>query len=142
MDGFTITLSRTGETTLTFSKAGYDSTTRIDEVLDKDLHIHKGGMGEGIAVVQDHLRNTHTFVLTIVFKTEPGVKSAWEKRRDVINAMQTVGKLWVLNFTNTEEGINESYNVTCKKVECRDLGGKPKQVEVVMSLIQSKELGS
>ena len=141
LDGFQVTLTQNG-TTFTFAKVGFDTIPRIDEDLDKDLHMHKGGMGEGIAVLQDHLRNTHGFVLTLVFKSEPGVKSAWEKRREFINAMQYTGGIWQLNFTETGEGIDETYNVACKKVSAHDLGGSPKVVRLMVQFIQTKDLSA
>lgn len=139
VEGMTISLTR-DSTTFTFSEVGYDTTKRITETLQKEVHKHKGGMGAGKAVVQDHLRNEHIFTLEVVFVSKAGVKTAWQKRREFIQAMQYTGKIWDLKFVYTAEGINETYEVVCEKVIIKDLGARVKEVRATIQLIETKNL--
>lgn len=135
----TISLARNG-TTFTWGAGSTDPVPLITEALNKEIHKHKGGLDEGIAIVMDHLRNVHLFILNVTWITDPGVKTAWQKRREFIEAMQYIGKIWDLNFLHSEEGIDETYEVVCEKINLADIGAKVKEVKGTITLMQSKDI--
>lgn len=123
---YTITLSNTPDTVL-----------RIDERLAKKL-----GMMSALRTakprVHDHLQNEHIFVVTYIAVTEVGVKTAWTKKREIMDYFQKTGHTWKLSMVDAGRGFNEFVYVMNKSVDAPDIAGETTDMEIIMEFVETE----
>lgn len=139
--GFTVKMERDdpvrGSLSFEFSDAN-GTVIKLDETLNKN--IHKGSaLKSPKALVQDHLRNEHLFTLTYDAHTM-GATSAWEKKRELEDYCQNVGKTWKLSLIHAVEGINEGWYVVPEKLTCQDLGGMTANIRIIIQFIETENI--
>lgn len=123
---YTITLTGTGDTVL-----------RIDERLQKKL-----GMMSALRTakprVHDHLQNEHIFVITYIAKTQVGVKTAWDKKREIMEYFQKTGHTWKLAMVDTGRGFSETIYAMCKSVDAPDMAGEIDDMQIIIELVETE----